>query len=97
MNKNNKQKRKYWYSASVFIACLWFLFVALDLIDFRVIDLIFFSLMLITILIDNYYTKKKIDKLKKELNITDDLALEEFEQLRIERDYQEKISKKFKL
>lgn len=97
MNKNGQQKRKFFYGISILIAFLWFLFAILGSIDFRISDLFIFILMLATPFIDNHYTKRKIDKLKKTLNVTDDLTLEELEQLRIERDHQEKIAKKFKL
>lgn len=97
MNKKSKQKRNLFYALSILIALLWFLFAILGSIDFRMSDLFIFILMLATPFIDNHYTKRKIDKLKKTLNVTDDLTLEELEQLRTERDYQEKVAKKFKL
>jgi hypothetical protein len=38
----------------------------------------------------------KISKLKKELNISGDITLDQLESLRIERDYQEKYVKRWR-
>ncbi|MCP3874855.1 MAG: hypothetical protein GY699_17090 [Desulfobacteraceae bacterium] len=47
--------------------------------------------------VSEYLNKRKIQKLKKDLNVTEDITIDQLESMRVERDYQEKYVKKWKL
>ena len=60
-------------------------------------DILFYIFAVILVPLNDYLIKRKIEKGKKELGITGDLSLEALESLRIEKDYQDRIKKRFKL
>ena len=61
------------------------------------LNIIFFIILLVQLPLTEYSKKRKIEKGKKEFGITGDITLDEIESLRIEKDYQEKYAKKWKL
>ena len=61
------------------------------------LNIIFFIILLVQLPLTEYSKKHKIEKGKKEFGITGDITLDEIESLRIEKDYQEKYAKKWKL
>jgi hypothetical protein len=65
--------------------------------EFSYFDTIFYIILLIQFPLTEYSNKRKIEKGKKEFGVTGDISLDQLESLRIERDYQEKYVKKWKL
>lgn len=59
--------------------------------------ILFYIFILIQYPLTEYLKRRKIEKGKKEFGITGDVSLDQLESMRIEKDYQEKISKRFKL
>ena len=83
----------------VIVICLYFVFIFIGLVEFKSS---FYVLLLIVLnttvwLLNCYFVKQKIKRMKKELNVVEDLSLEELESLRIEKDYQENFVKKLNL
>mgnify|MGYP003566084208 CR=1 FL=1 len=66
-----------------------------DSIVYR-INLFAYALFVVCFPLSEYLKKMKISKLKKELNISGDLTLDQLESFRIERDYKEKYVKRWK-
>ena len=64
--------------------------------EISVLNIIFFVFVVIQLPLIEYLNRRAIEKGKKEFNITGDVTAEELGNLRIERDYQEKIAQKFK-
>jgi len=62
-----------------------------------IIELLIFISLLSTPFMDSYYLKKKINKLKRELNIKENLSYEQLFQMKLEKEYQEKMAKTFKM
>jgi hypothetical protein len=60
-------------------------------------DIIFFIFLAVTFPLTEYSKRRKIEKAKKEFGLTGDISLDQIESLRIEKDYQEKYAKKWKL
>jgi hypothetical protein len=58
---------------------------------------IFFILLVVQFPFAEYSKKGKIAKGKKEFGITGDISLDQIESMRIEKDYQEKYAKNWKL
>jgi hypothetical protein len=61
------------------------------------LDVIFYVFLVVSLPLTEYSKKRKIEKGKKEFGLTGDISSDQIESLRIERDYQEKYAKKWKL
>ena len=60
------------------------------------LNLIFYIFLVVQLPLTSYLNKRKIENGKKEFGITGNISLDELESMWIEKDYQEKIAKKFK-
>ncbi len=54
-------------------------------------------LCLLSILLNQFFIKKKVKKMKQDLNLEGDYSLEELEKIRIENDYQKNFVNKLNL
>lgn len=94
-----KTKKKFlWVIWLVSVAGLGaiFLYEALNS-ELSLLNLIFYVFFVVQLPLIEYFNKRAIEKGKKEFNISGEVTAEEIENLRIERDYQEKMAKKFEL
>ena len=94
-----KTKKKILWSiwvASVVGLGVVFIYEALKS-ELSVLNLIFYIFVVIQLPLNEYFNRRAIEKGKKEFNISGDITREDIESLRIEKDYQEKIAKKFEL
>jgi hypothetical protein len=76
--------------------CLLYMAINIET-EFSYLHTIFYIILLVQFPLIEYSKKRKIERGKKEFGITGDVSLDEIESLRIERDYQEKYAKKWKL
>jgi hypothetical protein len=61
------------------------------------LHVIFFVLLVVQLPLAEYSKKRKIEKGKKEFGLTGDISMDQIENLRIEKNYQEKYAKKWKI